>query len=424
MAFGSNSDGQTNVPAGTYTDIAAGAFYSVALRPDGSIAFWGDASNGKASVPTNSTFTQLAAGGFHVLALAATGTMAGWGYNAYGQATARAGSDFVQLSAGAYQSVALRSDGTLVGWGRNNVGQGVAPAGNDYAQISSGGEHNLALKSNGTVVAWGANEYGQSNVPTGMTFRQVAGGGEHSIAIKSDGSLAAWGYDNSGQTDVPSGNKYLEVAGGAFHSMALKVRDSYQDLLIRDISSLTSNDTSLQRNVSVTGNVTIDGTLDWHAVAGELNVGGTVTVNAGSALNLSLEGLDLNHPQAFQFVNDSTPIVGEFDTINLPTPGPHLQWDTSKLYSDGIVQLVPEPASIAGLGIIFFLARRQRGISRTSVLTTRKLHLIGLTIRLRRISFSAFRYSTCLASSLSVLEAISINRGWKSHCMNLLSRDE
>jgi Regulator of Chromosome Condensation (RCC1) repeat protein len=238
-----------------------------------------------------------------------------------------------------------------VAWGRNNVSQSVTPAGNDYVQISCGGAHNLALKSNGTLVAWGADEYGQSNVPAGMKFRQVAGGGEHTIAIKSDGSLAAWGYNSSGQINVPAGNTYLAVAGGAFHSMALKARDSYQDLLIGNESTLTGNDTLLQRNVTVTGNVTIDGALDWQGTTGRLNVAGTVTVNPGSTLSFLPDGADLTHRQDFQVVNDSNAIIGQFDTINLPALAPQFHWDTSQLYSSGIIQIAPEP-NVLGLLLI------------------------------------------------------------------------
>src|SRR3972149_4274457 len=77
-------------PAGRFPAVAAGNFYSLALRIDGTLAGWGENSSGQSNVPTG-TFPAVAAGGSHGLAIRTDGTLAGWGRNVEGQITVPAG---------------------------------------------------------------------------------------------------------------------------------------------------------------------------------------------------------------------------------------------------------------------------------------------------------------------------------------------
>ena len=53
--------------------------------------------------------------------------------------------------------------------------------------------------------------------------------------------------------------------------------------------------------------------------------------------------------------------AGTFDTINGTSLGDGLSWDTSKLYTQGSITVVPEPSTalIGGLGILALLRRRR-----------------------------------------------------------------
>ena len=85
-AWGENNVGQLQIPQNltNVVSVAGGAFYSLALRADGTVCAWGDNALGECNVPASAT---------NVVALG-TG---------YGQVTPI--------------SLALRSDGTVVAWG-------------------------------------------------------------------------------------------------------------------------------------------------------------------------------------------------------------------------------------------------------------------------------------------------------------------
>src|SRR6266536_5553472 len=89
VAWGSNSFGQTNVPAEltNVIAIAGGEAYSLALKSDGTVVGWGDNSYGQTNVPADlSNVVGIAAGYAHALALTADGTVVAWGRNDYQQA--------------------------------------------------------------------------------------------------------------------------------------------------------------------------------------------------------------------------------------------------------------------------------------------------------------------------------------------------
>ena len=147
-AWGHNSDGQTNVPAGlsgVVVAIAAGGIHSLALKADGSVAAWG---SGVGTVP----------GGL---------------------------SGVAAIAAGDRHSLALKVDGTDLAWGNNGFGQSTVPVGlSGVVAIAAGGSHSLVLKADGTVVAWGNNASGQTRFPSGLPgVAAIAAGSLHSLSL-------------------------------------------------------------------------------------------------------------------------------------------------------------------------------------------------------------------------------------------------
>jgi hypothetical protein len=227
VAWGSNDDGQSTVPAGLtgVSQVSAGG-HSLALKRDGTVVAWGPDYYGQSTVPAGLTgVSQVSAGG-HSLALKRDGTVVAWGPDRAGQSTVPAGlTGVTQVAAGSTHSLALKSDGTVVAWGGNWAGQSSVPAGlSGVSQVAAGANHSLALKRDGTVVAWGADFDGQASVPTGLTgVTQVSAGSAHSLALKADGTVVAWGWNYYGQVSVPTGlTGVTQVSAGGGTSLAVK----------------------------------------------------------------------------------------------------------------------------------------------------------------------------------------------------------
>ncbi|WP_027184579.1 hypothetical protein [Desulfovibrio inopinatus] len=161
-AWGDNSQGELgigNTPdrsvgptlvkeAGPWKTACAGAYFSMAIKEDGTL--WGFGSNengrlglgagtGKSSTPvqvgTETNWTDISCGDWFTLALKSDGSLYGFGYNLHGElglddtidryVPERIGSEgaFQSMSAGENHSLAKAKSGTIYGCGDNAMGQ-------------------------------------------------------------------------------------------------------------------------------------------------------------------------------------------------------------------------------------------------------------------------------------------------------------
>jgi alpha-tubulin suppressor-like RCC1 family protein len=223
VAWGYDSGGQTEVPAGLTNVVAAdgGAYHSLVLESNGVVVIWGDNTFGQGGVPASvAGCASVAAGWFHNLAVQSNSTVVAWGNNISGQTNVPAGLTNVTAVAGGWlHSLALRTNGTVIAWGNDSWGQTNVPAGlTNVTAIAAGELHSLALLRNGTVVAWGDDTYGQTNVPAGLAgVATIAAGQFHCLAVQSNGTVVAWGDNTYGQTNVPAGSSKAAVAGAALN---------------------------------------------------------------------------------------------------------------------------------------------------------------------------------------------------------------
>ena len=344
VGWGDNVAGQTTVPAGTFTAIAAGDAHSLGIKSDGTLAGWGDNNYGQTTVPAARVYGDRGrrlsqpghpdgrhagrlgrerlrpdhgprrhvhgdrGGRYHSLGLKTDGTLAGWGWNDWGQTTVPTGT-FTAVAAGYAFSLGIRTDGTLAGWGENGSGQTTVPGGT-FTAIAGGFYHSLGIQSDGTLAGWGENGNGQTTVPAG-TFTAVAAGAFHSLGIKSDGTLADWGWNEYGQTTVPAG-AFVAIAAGYAHSLGLRARTNYDgDLLVSYMGApygpngLKAN---LNRSITVAGDARIESRLFFYNnpvmnVAGKVTFAengttvGTGTIAAGGGLEILSGTLLLVRPE-------------------------------------------------------------------------------------------------------------------------------
>ena len=229
--------------------ISSGVLNGCALKPDGSVACWGENVDGQLG---NGTFTAnsstpvsvtglagvvaLTAGGAHNCVLKPDRTASCWGRNekgALGDGTAGIGTskalpaavpgltDAVALSGGTLHTCALKAGGTVACWGANESGQlgdgtlidrltpTAVPGLTNVVAVSAGKQHTCALRSNGTAFCWGANGSGQLgnatftavNPPVPVQVSGLSGavaidaGTDHACALKGDGTAVCWGQN-------------------------------------------------------------------------------------------------------------------------------------------------------------------------------------------------------------------------------------
>jgi alpha-tubulin suppressor-like RCC1 family protein len=230
------------------TAVAAGAYHTCALFPDGTIQCWGrndsrqlgdpattaDSSTVPVRVSGITTATALVSVGFHSCALLADGTVRCWGQNDSGQlgdgtvvnsatpVTVSGISGVAAIAVGGWHSCALLGNGTVRCWGQNIYGQlgngtfvnspmptavsGLTTA----AGIPPGIFHQCAILQDRSLQCWGRNDEGRlgngtttnGSTPSpvaGITVTGAAGGGEHSCAVLSDRTISCWGDNNYGQ---------------------------------------------------------------------------------------------------------------------------------------------------------------------------------------------------------------------------------
>ena len=252
FAWGRNNVHQTDVPSpangGGITHISAAGHLAMALTWDGKVVAWGDNTYGQANVPAGlSNVVAIASGGTFAVALRSNGSVAVWGNSSYHvtNVPAAAQSGVVGIAAGASFVVALKSDGSIFGWGNNSMGALNIPQVNgvpltNLKAVSSSGQV-LGLKADGKVAAWGLNDYGQTNVPGYLAgARSIAAGLRFSLALDANGGVTGWG-DNTDHELTPPCTLYnviskacvqvmsgfSAIAAGDKHSVAIKTGRLY-----------------------------------------------------------------------------------------------------------------------------------------------------------------------------------------------------
>ena len=193
----------------------AGAEHICGYFPDlnkTKVICWGDNTYGQCDVPAelqgNAGVTAIAAGGFFNIVLKTDGSILGWGRNNSGPFDSYTGeaadvpspissNPFVKITAGRHHGCALRADGSVVCWGRNVENQCNPPSGITFSKIEAGAFHNCGIYGqNNTVICWGDNTHGQCDVPAGLTgVKNITAGPSAyaTAALTFSGTGIAWG---------------------------------------------------------------------------------------------------------------------------------------------------------------------------------------------------------------------------------------
>ncbi|MDP1802494.1 MAG: T9SS type A sorting domain-containing protein [Bacteroidota bacterium] len=243
-----NRDSPIQIGSATnWKSVAAGEAHSLALKTDGTLWAWGYGADGQLGtgiftaptintptmVGTSNNWQSIAAGRFYTFAIKTNGTLWGWGSNTSGQlgdgTTSNINDTPIQTGTDTdWQSVAcawgttfaIKMDGTLWGWGQGYIGNGsitseLSPVqigtANNWQAVATAQFHFMASKNDGTLWTWGVNDYGQLGdgtnndklIPTQVgisnNWQSIAAGNRYSMAVKTDGTLFTWGKNINSQ---------------------------------------------------------------------------------------------------------------------------------------------------------------------------------------------------------------------------------
>lgn len=188
-------------------DANAGNY--LAIRADGTLAFWGDDSTyladngfGLTTLPSaTEPFREVALGSFHALALTESGSVRAWGFDGFLETIIPQGLlPCTAIAAGTQSSIAIQNNGVLRKWGQGAA----APADlGACVQASAGYAHFTALQSAGTVRCWGSGAGATTPADLG-NCTAVKCGSSHTVALLSTGAVRVWGGAEppSGLTNV------------------------------------------------------------------------------------------------------------------------------------------------------------------------------------------------------------------------------
>lgn len=219
LGSGNNTDRNAPVQVGvvtTWSKVFAGANHSLAIRTDGTLWAWGANTAGETGhgisygigvngvlsprqVGTDSNWATIAAGNYYTLGVKTNGTLWAWGDNPNGNLGRGNTTDLsvpTQVGSlsnwkvvaasnnqtGTCHSLAVKTDGTLWTWGANGSGQlgngntiqrtsPVLIGGETYWQtVEAGNACSAALTTNGTLWTWGDNSAGQLGTGDSVTY--------------------------------------------------------------------------------------------------------------------------------------------------------------------------------------------------------------------------------------------------------------
>lgn len=332
--------GPTNFPPGltNISAIALGHDFGMALRGDGHVLAWGNANYdyGQLSVPADLTnASAIAGGGGFGLALRSNGTVTAWGTisNVPPNLT-----NVIAIAAGDSHVVSLKADGTVVAWlsdlSTSNASTIIPADLSNVVAIAARATFSLALKADGTVTGWGPNFYGELTIPSGLSnVTKIACGGFSSMALKSDGTVMCWGAGGSGsnswpnfrQSVVPFGlTNVTAISGGYQHSLA--INDGSPALI-----TLPASQTNYS-GVTITFNVTPGGlaplTYQWQFNG----------VNITDATNVSLvfNNVQLAHSGNYRLI-----VSNPYGSVTSP--------DAYLAVSNSLPLILQQPVSLARL---------------------------------------------------------------------------
>lgn len=218
---GSSEKGRGKVSGWRDILSVSAASHSVGLRADGTVVAVGGTL--KCNVDGWSGIIKIDAGDNTTVGLTENGRVVAVGKSDLGMLDVSGWRDMTDIAAGANTTYGLSSDGTVRAVGSDASGQrtGVNNWG-DIVSISAGTSFVVGLKRNGTVVVAGTDSYSKDDTAFWTEIIAISAGSDHVVGLRADGTVEATGRNDKGQCDVGSWTDIVAVSAGMYHTIGLK----------------------------------------------------------------------------------------------------------------------------------------------------------------------------------------------------------
>ncbi|UJF31315.1 RCC1 domain-containing protein [Paenibacillus hexagrammi] len=298
--------------------IASGAYHNLAIDNDGIVWAWGDNYFGELGygydqnrlntpimVTTGSSWkiTQIAAGLDFSLAVKDDGTLLYWGLMS------------------SRQNVIGNSNGINVNYSEQKLPLLVNGV-EDITQIAAGGSYAAALTKDGSVYTWGENSYGQLGIGLGYdgatwdrsfpakvnglpAVSSIGTGPNFMFAVDTDGQLWSWGSNSYGQLgDGTNNNQPSPVESSIVKSLEATVKKPGEgNKLIKNPKAV-----SLAAGGSDTFAIRPNGVFGWGVnTYGQLGIGSNLSAQSPKQLELGdVSAISSGNAHTLAVKNDGT----------------------------------------------------------------------------------------------------------------------
>jgi len=370
--------------ATNWKTVSAGVRHQLAIKSDGTLWAWGytneygELGNGTTVINNmpqqigNATdWKWVAAGYFYSFAIKTDGTLWAWGRNTYGHlgipqspnqtiftVPTQVGIDtnWEKVYSKMSHSYGMKTDGSIWAWGSNNYGQfgnGTLIDSNipiqigtdtDWKYISLGHFSTYFMKNNGTIFACGYNNAGElangTNINTntitqigiGTNWKDISAGGNFITATKIDNTLVAAGMNQNGvlgNGTLANSNVFVPVITTCNVPLAANndTGTSLNGIATTVVANVLANDTynslpATTANVNLTFVSATHAGITLNSTTGAVNVSASVPAgsytlvyqicDAGNSLNCRTANVTITvNAQTIDAVNDNfsaTPI--------------------------------------------------------------------------------------------------------------------
>jgi T5SS/PEP-CTERM-associated repeat protein len=231
----------------------------------------------------------------------------------------------------------------------------------------SGSENSLIIEDGGRV----ENSYGYVGKDSSSSNNSAVVTGTGSVWENAEGLRIGSIDGNSGNSvTVSDGGTLIAESVIVYENNELNIEENGRletgDIDMKDATLMLNGAYAVQGTATLSGNLmmgsagelelTLDGLTDFDTlnVTGDWTIDGTLTV-------LLAEGVSVTDGSSFDLFDWEGSVSGEFSELELAELSDGLSWDTSNLYTDGMIGVIPEPAvlSLVGVaGVALLITRR------------------------------------------------------------------